>query len=228
MDKQAQDKRWNELTPEVQKEIQDKYKKAESEKDNFFAFKPTSNDEYSGYFYNETDSDEYTFKLNPVLPNWIVVANYTVGDMYRINTFQTNTFFKGRTTTYYDFRGEENTYNTDGIMYRMILDTQKMTATMIMYNAKFTDVPQEPVKTVLIIKGLDLEFSPDGIKASGSDIIPDWYEAGALTPVPSFTINSVEFKTTNDYYTQAVIDYVVADAYTGHFEGSYLKSEYIK
>lgn len=37
MDKQAQDRLWNKLTPEVKKEIQNKYKKAESEKDNFFA-----------------------------------------------------------------------------------------------------------------------------------------------------------------------------------------------
>lgn len=184
-----------------------------------------------GFYYDTTEIGDLTFSLN----NFNImetVARYSIGSSYRVNTFQTNTFFLGTTTTSYNMAGVEHNYTTETITYRFILNKQKdsneYTATMVMYNAKFSDNEREPLKVGIIVKGLDVEFKSDGIAISGQDIIPEIYEAGATTPYENFKFNNLEFKTTDPYYIHGVLDFKVAGMYTGHFEGQYLNSTFIK
>ena len=183
-----------------------------------------------GYYYSSANAGEYTYILSPNQNfNWEAVGLYYMGDKYRVNTFPVDTFFKGSTQTEYPNReGGMDTYQTEKITYRFALDEKLKTATMFMYNAKFSNVPQEPEKAVIMVEGLDVEYNFDGIVISGTNIIPQMYEAGAYTPVERFIVNNVEFRTTNEYYTNATIDFTVAGTYEGHFEGSYLKSTLIK
>lgn len=182
-----------------------------------------------GYYYTSNDAGEYTYTISPNQNfNWEAVGMFYVGD-YRVNTFPANTFFRGTTTTEYPNReGGTETYNTEKITYRFILDKELKTATMLMYNAKFSAVEQEPEKAVILVEGLSVEFTADGITMNGDGIIPKMLEAGQYTAVDRFVFNNLEFRTTNDYYTQAEINFTVAGTYKGHFEGTYLNSQYFK
>lgn len=183
-----------------------------------------------GYYYTTADAAELTYTTSQ-RPNYITVAKYNIGSSYKVNTFQVNTFFQGKTTTTYP--QSEEPFVTDGITYRFILNPPAenqtaYTATLIMYNAKFSSSEREPLKAAIIIEGLDVTFSPNGINIKGENIIPGIVEAGSTTPNENFMINSVEFNTTNEYYTTGTLDYTVAGIYKGHFEGSYLNSYFIK
>lgn len=178
-----------------------------------------------GYYINTDNAAKYTYTINSISP-WITVAKYNIGDSYRVNTFPLNSFFKGVTTTTYPMGDKVASNETQDITYRFILDVEKNTAVMIIYNSKFSASPMEPVKTI-IVENLAVEFTPTAIKITGKDIVPDIVEGSSSTPNEDFILNSVEFTTTDNIYTLAKLDFTVADKYTGHFEGSYLNSYYL-
>lgn len=182
---------------------------------------------YNGYYYSLEDVGELTYKLKDPSPK-ITVARYFIGDDYRVNTFQDDTFFQGTTTTEYSMMGTTANFETENILYRIIIDLENYKATAIMYNAKFSAVEQEPTKTV-IIKDLDVTFDANGVNVSGTNLIPFMYsDLEGMQEAPRWIINNFSFNTTGDYYIDGVIDYTVAGAYTGHFEGSYIKNYYLK
>ncbi|MCH5231752.1 MAG: hypothetical protein J1F43_08160, partial [Muribaculaceae bacterium] len=155
-------------------------------------------------------------------PGNVVVASYTYNDSYEVKTFQPVTFFKGTTETRYPYKGEVQTYSTETIYYQLGIDVTKTPnkAKMIMYQAKFTSVEQEPKKDI-IIEDLDVNYDNGVITVSGKDVIPGILEGNEVTPYPSFTINNIEFKTTNADLTWATINFTVAGIYEGSFTGSY-------
>lgn len=184
-----------------------------------------------GYYYNAANVGKYTY--TPGMYPWITLASYNIGNTYKVNTFQKNTFFKGETaTSYTDRNGESHLYNTDAIMYRFMLNKEEnssnYTADLLIYDAKFSDNPNEKPKDAILAQGLKVEFTSNGITISGEDIIPSMLEGGDFTEVPAFKFNYVKFNTTDLYYTQGVMDYQVAGMYNGHFEGAYLVSYYMK
>ena len=182
----------------------------------------------NGYYYTEAEVGKYTYKINKQQP-YITVAKYDMGGSYRVNTFQNNTFFKGKTTTtYVDQTGVTQNYTTNDIIYRFMIDDLKTgKASLLIYNAKFSSNEREPVKEAILAEGLDVEFQASGITITGENIIPLMLESGEYVPVPSFTFNSIKFTTTDDFYASGNLDYQVAGIYNGHFEGSYLYSKYI-
>lgn len=180
-----------------------------------------------GYYYTTDEVGEYTFNLNALQYPWIAVAKFYLGDEYRVNTFPFDSFFKGTTTTTYPSAGTTNKYRTENITYRFMIDSKTMTAKMIMYNAKFSSVEREPVKWILV-EGLTVDFTSDGVTIKGENIVPGMLESNGFTPNDNYIVNTLEFKTINDYYTTATLDFTVAGIYQGHFEGSYLKSLFIK
>lgn len=158
----------------------------------------------------------------------ILVASYTLAGMCVVKTFQQNTFFTGETTTTYPYMGEIAHYSTKDIMYGLILDLSNNTATLIMYKAKFSGVPQEPVKTQINLNNLPVDFSNGMIRIKAEDVIPDVVEGGQTTPNEDYIFNNIEFATTSEDLTSARITYTVAGRYTGTFMGSYVDVSYIK
>lgn len=186
---------------------------------------------YNGYYYTLEDVGDLTYRFDSQHP-WEAIAKFDIGNSYKINTFQKETFFVGSTSTSYPYQGDTQYYNTDDIIYRFTLDSEKdssdYTATLVMYNAKFSSVPAEPTKTI-VVKNLDVEFGPTGIKISSKNNIPYMYSKGeGLVEIDRFIFNSIEFTTTDDFYISGAISYEVAGMYKGYFEGDYIKNFYIK
>lgn len=155
----------------------------------------------------------------------ISIAKYKLGNEYMVRTFQKNTFFGGETKTTFPYMGDVQNYTTDKIGYGVILtkdkETNEYTADLHLYNAKFTDVPQEPIKKEIIVKGLPVVFGNGKITFEGTDIVPDVVEGTSSTPNEDYIFNSVSFTTTNDELTTATIKYEVASKYYGSFSGKY-------
>lgn len=179
---------------------------------------------FPGYFGIESP---YNPPLAYGIPN-VLVASYQLGNDYFVKTFQANTFYKGTTTTSYTFQGNTENFKTEDIAYGLILNLKDNTATLIMYNAKFSNVPQEPVKSQINIEGLDVTFSNSGIVARGTNIIPNVVEGTHSTPYENYIFNTIEFRTTSDDLTKATISYNVAGMYYGTFTGDYADLSYIK
>lgn len=171
------------------------------------------------YFYTPGN---YDLISDVVFPSDIVVAQYNIGESFLVRTFQENTFFVGQTNTTYPFTGGMQSYTTDDIYYMLKLNIEDNTADVILYNAKFTSVPQEPRKPRIDINGLSVTYSEDGITATGEDITPLMYEGGAGTPNENYIINNISFKTTDQRLSKCEITYKVAGMYNGAFSGSYV------
>ncbi|MDE5878271.1 MAG: hypothetical protein K2H47_12350 [Muribaculaceae bacterium] len=149
----------------------------------------------------------------------VVAFSYNVGDLYSVRTFNTEAYMGGKTETTYEWEGETKTYTNDKMLYRTVIDTQTMTADMVIYNARFAEEMGRDLVAV-VVKGLKVEWTPNGYRMSGNDIIPQYLEGGALQPIPPFTFNSISVSTVGDRMTDFVIDYEVAGQYKGHFTGS--------
>ena len=180
-----------------------------------------------GYYFDDTEIGDYSFVLNPYAP-YIAVAKYDMGSSYRVNTFPIDSFFKGTTVTTYP--SKPSGFINDGITYRFIIrrdkDTNVYSADMVMYNARFAE--EMPVTlTAVVVKDLDIDFTPTGVKITGANIIPLWFTNGEYLPLERYIFKALEFTTTNDYYTSGRLTYQVGDDYQGVFEGSYLKSYFL-
>lgn len=155
----------------------------------------------------------------------LVVSQYNLGDEYRVVTFNTDAFYMGETKTVYpsmDGSGTVNNYTSTEMTYRVVMNIQKQTADLIIYNAKFSASEREPVKVAIIAKDLTVKLNNGAYTIEGSNIIPEVVEGGASTPYPNFIFNSINFTTTNSTLTECSISYEVAGMYKGSFTGSYL------
>lgn len=153
----------------------------------------------------------------------VVIASFNYGNSYKVTTFQKNTFYTGTTTTSFSFQGQSQQFDTETIYYQLDLNVKESpnTARLVMYNAKFTNIEQEPIKKQINIEGLTVEYSNGMIKVYGEDIIPDIVEGTSSTPYPNYVFNTIEFETTSSDLTNCKINYVVAGVYKGSFNGSY-------
>ncbi|MCH5222645.1 MAG: hypothetical protein J1E82_01265 [Muribaculaceae bacterium] len=180
------------------------------------------------YFYFSTNyAGDYTYR--PPY-GYVVAASYEIDDTYLVRTFQEDTFYLGTTITTYpssdggtvtaEIKADDNTNNP--MVYRIHLDLEKKTAALIIYNGKFSAVPAEPTKEVIIADGLNVEFTKDGVRVYGENIVPEVGEAGATTPNPRYVFNEIDFTTTNEILTECRLTYKVAGIYTGDFTGKYV------
>lgn len=149
----------------------------------------------------------------------VIAFSYNVGDLYSVRTFNPEAYMGGTTQTTYEMKGEHKTYTTDKMLYRTVIDPQTMTADLVIYNARFAEEMGRDLVAV-VVKGLKVEWIPNGYSISGSNIIPEYLEGGALQPIPPFIFNSISVSTVGDRMTDFVIDYEVAEQYKGHFTGS--------
>lgn len=184
------------------------------------------------YFYTPAHAGNYTY--TPIYINTamgaisqpVLIANYTLGNDYQVRTFPGDAFFAGKTQTQYDANGNTMTNTAEDIVYRVFFESDLSKANMVIYNARFSGNPNEPLKEAIIIKGLNVEYSTSGITISGSNLIPDVVEGLATTPYPDYIFNDIVFRTTDKNLTLCTISYQVAGRYYGSFSGSYINDNY--
>lgn len=200
---------------------------------------------YDAYFTNvkaqNQNLTDATFLLTPFFyipsmfnvdasfttPRNIILAQYTINDAYRVRTFQEKTFFKGTTQTHYQMGPEPENFTTEDIYYMLTIDIEKNTASISMFNAKFSSSEKEPLKKQIDVDGLTVEYGDGVITVKGEDIVPNLVEAGESTPYPGFIFNNIEFKTTGEDLTGCEINFLVAGMFNGSFSGIYAETEYL-
>lgn len=161
----------------------------------------------------------------------VMIAQYMIGST-RVRTFQKITTFRGQTTTSYEFQGQPYTNETDKILYQLILsfdkETGKVSGKIIMYNAKFSHIKDEPLKTWITIDGLDVNYADGKLTVSGTEIVPTVPDGNNNeTENDSFTFNSIVFETTSANLVEAQITYTVDNRYEGSFNGAYAFSDFL-
>ncbi len=165
-----------------------------------------------------------TIKNHPM-----IVGQYKIGNEWEVRTFSDDAFYSGKTVTNYKDRdGSDKTFESTGMMYRIVIDMAKNKATMVIYNAKFSDSEHEPVKSMILVKDLYVKWGAGYYTVTGKDIVPEMPENNVLTPNPKYIFNDITFRTTSDDLVSASIDYNVAGIYKGSFSGAYVYVIYDK
>lgn len=143
------------------------------------------------------------------------VLDYKIGTAARVRTFWPDLVMKGETVTSVNgVSGSE--FKSDQIVYRVKMDVDKNTATLVIYNAQFNS--QMPKMSALIIPGLRVRNLDSGIEIDGIDIKPLYIEGGRLMENPNFPFNTIHFAS-NDKLTGGTLDFTVAGRFTGSFTG---------
>ena len=155
-------------------------------------------------------------------PQQFAMCQYNIGDEYSVKTFPENSFFTGSTTTEYPGQNGTESNSTNSIYYMLSLNITDNTATMYMFNAKFSGSPMEPAKAQINIEGLSVEYNNGSIIAKGENIIPVIVEGNVETPYENYIFNNIEFKTTTTDLSECEINYTVAGRFRGNFLGSYI------
>lgn len=157
--------------------------------------------------------------VNVITP--VPVMKYDIGDLYTVRTFSRDAYFCGTTSTFYpDAEGNLTNYENKNIIYRMVIDIDKLTADLVMYQAQFA--PQAPVLSAIVLKGLNVKLTRSGFDISGTNIVPEVGEGNSTTPNPKYTFDSVQFHTASEDLSQATIRYTVGGRFSGSFTGAYL------
>lgn len=139
------------------------------------------------------------------------IMHYNIG-AYRVRTFWSDMTFRGETI--------QNSSSNKDMMYRIILNIKEKTATVVLYNVKFSEEIAEPISNMVLEK-LPVSFNASGIHVGGSDIVPKVYESGTATEKSEFTFNNFSCDIMGEL-TSASILYKVADKYNGQFSGNWI------
>lgn len=151
-----------------------------------------------------------------------MIMSYNYGMNYKVRTFWPDVTFRGTTKTSYEFAGTPGSHETQDILYRVVMNGKDKKATVILYNAKFTSVSQEPLKSNIVLEDLDLEFTNSGYTISGTNVVPKCYESGNGVQNPSYTFDNFMLTSAGNL-VDCNISYKVAGKYEGTFTGSYAK-----
>ncbi len=154
-------------------------------------------------------------------PTPIPVLKYNIGNEYTVRTFCRDAYYAGTTTTHYtDKDGNAGSFENKEIVYRAVINVEKMTADVVIYNAQFA--PQQPQKiTAMVLKALPVETMANGYRITGEDIIPEVVEGAATTPNPNYPFKKFSMTTTSDNLDQVAMEFNVGDRYHGMFSGVY-------
>ena len=154
-------------------------------------------------------------------PTPVPVLKYNIGNEYTVRTFCRDAYYAGTTTTHYtDKDGNAGSFENKEIVYRAVINVEKMTADVVIYNAQFA--PQQPQKiTAMVLKALPVETMANGYRITGEDIIPEVVEGAATTPNPNYPFKKFSMTTTSDNLDQVAMEFNVGDRYHGLFSGVY-------
>ena len=152
-----------------------------------------------------------------------MMAYYTYGH-YMVRTFPADAVYTGYTTTTISQEGDAETqkFTTDKPMYRFIIDGSAMTASLFIYNAKFSDAAAAP-ELNLRIDGLKVRPTNLGYEIAGTDVVPCTMADG--TPYPAYTFATFRMTSTSDDLTAAKVEFSIPTArgtYAASFQGKYL------
>lgn len=155
---------------------------------------------------------------NEVYP--LVIASYSIGDLFDVITCSTDMSFFGKTVTSYPGGEFENT----GMIYRIFIDTSKKTADVVIYDAKFAE--KAPSLAVVYLPSLPMTLKNGSFEINGSNIVPKVPEGSEMNSVlvdyPNFTFKSFHFSTVEGtLFSKAEITYQVGAAFSGEFDGQY-------
>ncbi|MCM1377415.1 MAG: hypothetical protein NC097_06445 [Clostridium sp.] len=161
----------------------------------------------------------------------MAIFQYRVADKYSVKTFSRDAVYGGKTITHFSYQGQAQTpFESESIMYRLVMSQDYRTADLIIYKAKFAQ--QQPFEiNAMVLKGLSLDFSVSGISATGKNLVPQVPEQDGTqigyTPYENYTFKSVIFRTTSSDLTCASINFTVANpnggpSYQGQFSGKYV------
>lgn len=185
----------------------------------------------SGLFYRKQSSQ-------PTVSNTFadyhpfVIATYNIGTAYSVATFQPDVTYRGVTTTTFEYQGQNQVYKTKSGHYRVVMDLDKLTADVVLYNVKFAE--QAPA-LILILKDLKINLERGGYVIEGTNFNPNQSDGNILTPNDSFPFESFKLRTTSEDLTNVSIEYTVRNKamedklgngtkvyYYGSFTGSYI------
>ncbi len=150
-----------------------------------------------------------------------LMLDYSIGDRFAVKSIFNDVFYTGKTlTTYPGEGGALQSYTNEELFYRVILDTEKNKAKVVMYSAKFA---QEMPKTLnIVLYNLDVNLSRGSYTITGKDIVPKVAEGNGLTENENFIFNSFTLTFEDSHLTTAVITYKVKGIFSGNFRGSCL------
>ncbi len=153
-----------------------------------------------------------------------MMAYYTYGH-YMVRTFPADAVYTGYTTATLTKEGDADNheYTTDKPMYRVIINASTMTASLFIYNARFSDSAAAPDLN-LRIDGLKVRPTNLGYEVVGTDVVPCTMAEG--TPYPSFTFATFRMSNLSDDLTTAKIEFSISNERLGtcaaSFQGKYL------
>lgn len=152
-----------------------------------------------------------------------VIAQYTVGN-WQVSTFQEDCSYIGETKTSYAGQGGvAQSFSNKDMLYRVIINIDKKTADVIIYNAKFA--APAPTISAILLKDLKVTWGKGSYTIEGKDIIPSVVEGTGWQENQKFVFNNFKLFTTNPEMTDADMSFTVAGMYYGQFVGSYVVSE---
>lgn len=150
----------------------------------------------------------------------LVASRFRVGGEYTVTVIPHIAYYGGTTVTRYNLGGEEKESTFYEPLYYITLDINKMTADLVIYNARFAE--GMPSLAAVNVKGLKLEPSREhGYRIYGKDIEPSVGVGSNEVAYPQYIFNEIEMHPTDELCTACDITYKVANKYEGSFIGSY-------
>lgn len=139
------------------------------------------------YIPQSNDILNPTFELGA---NERLDMSYTLNDRYSVQTFWPAAYYKGQTVATDD--GESHSTNDTG--YLTQIDFEKKTASVYVYNAKFSANEEKPLPKVMLFEGIPLVFSHDGFSLEAA--APKTTVLGVKNNLPAL-VDSVGFGATD-------------------------------
>ena len=174
------------------------------------------------------DITSYYYVANIAVPDYAqvpdpypyVIGQYTAGN-WSVATFQEDAAYYGVTTTSYTSQNETmQSYTNEDMLYRVMIDVDKKTADIIIYNAKFAE--PAPTLQAILLKDLKVTFGNGAYSIEGENIVPGVAEGTSWTENPNYVFDTFKMTTLNKELTQADMSYQVAGRFNGNFNGSYI------
>lgn len=169
---------------------------------------------------NVSERAEVTVPGYPSNSETAFFLSYSVGDLATVRTFMSDACYIGQTQTMYSYKGENKTYTSSDVIYRVCFKQAHKKADLLIYHAKFAE--EQPEIQAMLLKDLDVSINAGGytIRNNSGNIVPEVYEAGEMIPNARYPFNSIVISSSNEQLTDVNIIFTVAGSFQGTFRGS--------
>lgn len=142
------------------------------------------------------------------------VISYKVGDLFTAKTFAANGWYFGQTMTSYVYNDQHKEFSTDKPIYNVVLDLKSGSATVSIFNPVFAEeMPPQMANTEMQLEGLKIEYTRNGYRVVGENIVPKVREGALMVPNTHFTFNNFTLVTNADDLRKATLSFKVAGKY---------------